>query len=58
MNTRMRQVAACVALVAVLFATGSQWVMLQSLAWASMFARYAQTEDIGVALALCSRHSL
>jgi hypothetical protein len=50
MSLRVRQLAAGVALVAVLFATGSQWVVLQSVAWASMFVRYAQVEDLGTAL--------
>lgn len=38
----MRQVAAGVALVAMLFAMGSHWVMLQSVAWAGMFLSYVQ----------------
>ena len=44
MSIRMRQVAAVMALVGVLFATGSQWVVLQSVAWANMWVRYAQQE--------------
>jgi len=50
MSVRIRQIAAGVALVAVLFATGSHWVMLQSVAWASMFVRYVQVDGMGTAL--------
>ena len=37
-------------MVAMVFATGSHWVMLQSVAWAGMFMRYVQVDDVGTAL--------
>jgi hypothetical protein len=38
------------ALLAMLWATGTHWVTLQSVAWLSMFVRYVQVDDVETAL--------
>jgi hypothetical protein len=46
----IRSIAKWMLIVALLTAVGGQWALLQSAAWASMFAKYVQHDSVSVAL--------
>jgi hypothetical protein len=51
MNRPLRAAGALIALIALLAMNGEHWLALQSVAWARMFAGFAQHDSLRVALA-------
>ena len=49
-NPYCQRMGAGLALAALLVASGSHWVVLQSVAWAGMFVRFAQEDTVAAAL--------
>jgi hypothetical protein len=47
----LQRAGVALALCAVLVTAGSHWLVLQSVAWAGMFVRFAREDPIGTALA-------
>ncbi len=47
----LRHAGTCAAVIAVLFASGGHWVVLQTVAFGSMVVRYSQDGSLGEALA-------
>lgn len=47
----LRHAGTCAALIAVLFASGGHWVVLQTIAFGSMVVRYSQDNSLSEALA-------